>query len=114
MTQTTNSVIFVDPVIFVVSVLIFVIILIVVCISTLVIVYKIYKMHDVRNSDGEYAWMVPNNFLDIQKQITDSQNNIVVVMKEVNIQQEHIGEILKNLVAETSSWRKQKDAKKER
>lgn len=114
MTKTIDPVIFVDPVVFIVSVLIFSVILIVVCISTLVIVYKIYKMHDVRNSDGEYAWMVPNNFLDIQKQITDSQSNIVVVMKEVNVQQQQIGEILRNLVAETSSWRKQKDAKKER
>lgn len=109
MNKTIDSVIFVDPVILIVAIFI----LAVISISTLVIVYKIYKMHDVRNSDGEYAWIIPGNFLDIQKQITDSQNIIVDVIKEVNTQQKYIGEILKNLVTETSSWRKQKDAEEE-
>ncbi|MEJ2296553.1 MAG: hypothetical protein P8Y23_17535 [Candidatus Lokiarchaeota archaeon] len=109
MTKTFETVIFVDPVILIVSVFI----LTVVSISTLVIVYKIYKMHDVRNSDGSYAWMVPTNFFDIQKQITDSQNNMVVLIKEMNEQQSQICEILSNLVSETSSWREQKDVEKE-
>jgi type II secretory pathway predicted ATPase ExeA len=103
MTKTIDTVFFIDPVIFIISIFI----IFVIGISTLVIVYKVYKMHDVKNSDGEYAWMIPNNFIEFQQKMTDSQEKIVDTIRELSDNQHQVSRLLSNLVEATASLSQQ-------
>jgi len=60
------------------------VILMIIGFATLVIVYRVYKMHDVKRDDGEYAWMVPYDWASFQKSIMESQERIVVKMAEAS------------------------------
>lgn len=79
-------------------------------VATLTIVAKIYKMHDVRNEDGEYAWMVPGKFMDMQAsltkmqaQMTASQEKMVEAITESINNNKQVGELLRSLTNATLS-----------
>jgi predicted PurR-regulated permease PerM len=80
-----------------------VIALIAICIATLVVSVKIYKMHDVRNEDGEYAWMVPSSFISLQERLNESQERIVENIGESSRNQKEVGRLLESLVSVTLS-----------
>ena len=72
--------------------------LVIIGMATLVIVAKIYKMHDVRNSSGEYAWMVPSGYVDLQKQISESQRLIVGSLGELTVHNKQTAELMQNSI----------------
>jgi len=53
--------------------------------ATLVLVARLFNMHNVRNKDGGYAWMVPSNWIDAQTAIMESQERIVGAIAEIAV-----------------------------
>lgn len=64
---------------------------------------RLYFMHNVKNQDGEYAWMIPSSFLDMQSQITKSQEKIVEAIAEASQNQRQVSKLLETLVNATLS-----------
>lgn len=58
---------------------------------------RLFKMHDVKNENGEYAFMIPTGYSDLQKQINTSQERIVGVMSEMLKNSVSQGELLRTL-----------------
>lgn len=63
-------------------------------ITTLVIVARLYKMHDVRNSDGQYSWMVPGSWSEIMQNLTETQKLMAGNLAELSIHNEKISKLL--------------------
>lgn len=70
-------------------------------IATLIIVSKLYKMHDVRNEDGQYAWMVPSKLFELQSKINASQEMIAESLKSVSEHNAKIAKLMQTLVDST-------------
>ncbi len=65
---------------------------------TLCIVAKLYRMHDVRNPDGQYAWMVPKEWADLANSLTASQERIVAAFAELSVSGQQERKLLEHLV----------------
>jgi len=72
-------------------------------VATLAITAKLYQMHNVKNQDGEYAWMIPKDFLKMQAQITKSQEMIGEEIAESSRNQKQVSKLLETLVNATLS-----------
>ena len=55
-----------------------------VCIMILIIVWMTYRMHNVKNEKGEYAWMFPSAWVELPKVITESQEKIAHSLAELS------------------------------
>lgn len=80
-----------------VLVLLAIIVVLVIGIVTLVIVAKLYRMHDVRNAEGEYAWMIPHGWTDLQRKISESQERIVELAVESSENNSKSSKLLESL-----------------
>jgi len=58
---------------------------------------RIFRMHDVKNERGEYNWMFPSSVLELQKQISDSQERIVTIMNGISQNRERSDRLLESL-----------------
>jgi hypothetical protein len=65
------------------------------------IVSKLYKMHDVRNEDGQYAWIVPSKLFELQSKINASQEMIAESLKSVSEHNAEIAKLMQTLVDST-------------
>lgn len=50
----------------------------------LVVVIRLFVMHNVKNEDGSYAWMTPDKWLEIQGRMSDTQDRIAMSMSELS------------------------------
>ena len=92
MLQATNA-----PIMFAVLVTLM-FLLTIIGLATLVIVARLYKMHDVKNSDGQLAWMVPSNYAEMAKKLNESQQLIVVSLKELSCHNAQTAELIKSSI----------------
>lgn len=70
-------------------------------IITLCIVYRIYKMHNVRNKDGVYSWIIPDSWIDFQSNMLESQERIVNTISESSVNHVRTGKLLESLTNAT-------------
>jgi len=75
-----------------------VILLSIIGLVTLMIVVKLYRMHDVRNTDGQYAWMVPSEWAELPTKLTESQERIVAALAENSANSQQERKLLEHLV----------------
>ncbi|MBN2256686.1 MAG: hypothetical protein JW704_02530 [Anaerolineaceae bacterium] len=75
-----------------------VILLSVIGLVTLIIAVKLYRMHDVRNPDGNYAWMVPREWAELSGALTKSQERIVAACAELSASSQQERKLLEHLV----------------
>lgn len=66
--------------------------------GVLLLLVKVYKMHDVKNQNGEYAWMVPSEWYSLHSRLVESQNGITNAISEMAANHAKQGELLKHLV----------------
>ena len=74
------------------------ILLSVIGLATLVIVALLYKMHNVRNADGQFAWMVPSSYTELASKLTQSQELIVKQLTELSEQNRRVAELTQSSV----------------
>ena len=79
------------------------IVLILVSIVTLVIVSRLYVMHDVKNSDGQYAWMISDEWAIIQKNMIKTQELMLTSIAELSVQNGQISKLLETQTNATLS-----------
>lgn len=70
-------------------------------IATLVIVAKIYSMHNVRNEEGEYSWMVPRKWMEFQETIVVAQERMVNTLNTFSENQIKMSKLLESLTNAT-------------
>lgn len=61
---------------------------------TLVVVTKVYKMHDVRNADGQYSWMVPDSWSEVQTNLIKTQELMAGSLSELTVHNKQISKLL--------------------
>ena len=64
------------------------------CIVILIVVVRIFKMHDVRNADGQYSWMVPNAWSEIQENLIKTQELMAGSLAELTVHNAQISKLL--------------------
>jgi hypothetical protein len=82
--------------------------------TTLILTFVLWKMHNVRNKDGQYAWMIPQGMCDLQDRISASQEKIAQSMTEMSVHNGRVAKLLESLVNATLSMHqdiKSKDSK---
>jgi len=67
-------------------------------VATLLIVAKLYRMHDVRNKDGEYSWMMPQGVTELFPKLIESQERIVAAFAELSANSQQERKLLEHLV----------------
>jgi hypothetical protein len=65
---------------------------------TLIIVARLYQMHDVKTADGQYAWMIPSEWSELPGKMVDSQNKIVASLAELTVHNQQTSKLLQHLV----------------
>jgi hypothetical protein len=68
-----------------------------VSIVTLVLVSRLFKMHDVKDANGRYAWMQPQGGCDLQTKLNDSQERIVSAIAELSVHNSQSAKLLESL-----------------
>jgi hypothetical protein len=58
-------------------------------------------MHDVRNEEGEYAWMMPRAWIDIQKSMVESQERTVATISQASENYIKMSKLLESLTNAT-------------
>jgi len=82
--------------------------------ATLVLTFVLWRMHNVRNKDGQYAWIIPQGMCDLQDRISASQEKIAQSMVEMSDHNGKVAKLLESLVNATLSMHqdiKSKDPK---
>jgi len=80
--------------------------------ATLVVVAKLYKMHDVRSPDGRLAWMVPDNYTELVSQLNESQKLIVAQLGELSSHNKKTAELMQSSVNALLEMRQELNKKK--
>lgn len=80
--------------------------------ATFILLFRLYKMHDVKNQDGEYAWMVPSSYAELQKDISESQRLIVGSLGELTVHNKQVAKLMESLVNATLSMRQEMNGDK--
>lgn len=71
--------------------------------TTLVLTFVLWKMHNVKNKDGQYAWMIPQGMSELQDRISSSQEKIAQSMSEMSEHNGRVAKLLESLVNATLS-----------
>jgi hypothetical protein len=79
--------------------------------TTLVLTFVLWRMHNVRNKDGQYAWMIPQGMCDLQDRISASQEKIAQSMTEMSVHNGRVAKLLESLVNATLSMHQDIKAK---
>lgn len=66
----------------------------VVCSAGLVYTIRLHTMHDVRNDDGQYSWMVPNSWVKIQENLIETQKLMAGSLAELTVHNQQISKLL--------------------
>ena len=73
--------------------------LLIICTTTLLYSIKVFKMHDVRNEDGDYKWMGNDDATKINSNIIDTQK---LMLEGLNALTRHNKQISKLLETQTN------------
>ena len=66
----------------------------VVCSAGLVYTILLHRMHDVRNADGNFAWMVPGSMIKIQENLIETQQLMAASLAELTVHNRQISKLL--------------------
>ena len=72
--------------------------LMIIGLATLVIVAKLYSMHNVRGADGRLAWMVPDNYTELVTKLNKSQEKIVEQLSQLSEHNKTTAQLMKSSV----------------
>lgn len=74
-----------------------VILLTIVDIATFFIVLKLFTMHNKKNRDGQYSFMVPEGWCELQEKLNSSQERIVGAIAELSVHNSQSAKLLETL-----------------
>lgn len=63
-------------------------------VATLVIVARLYGMHNVKNSDGQLAWFVPDSWVCVQESLVKTQELMASSLAELTVHNKQISKLL--------------------
>jgi len=81
--------------------------------TTLILTFVLWRMHNVKNADGQYAWMIPQGMCDLQDRISASQEKIAQSMTEISVHNGRVAKLLESLVNATLSMHQDIKSKEE-
>jgi hypothetical protein len=85
-----------------------------VSIVTLVLVARLFKMHDVKDANGRYAWMQPQGWCELQTKLNDSQERIVSAIAELSVYNVQSAKLLESLTNAVLDMRQEINSQKEK
>jgi len=62
--------------------------------ATFVFVVKIYAMHNIKNEKGEYAWIIPSGWSEVQADLARSHEKVVEAIAELSVINKNTGEAI--------------------
>lgn len=68
-----------------------------VAVATLFFVTKLFRMHDVKDSSGQYAWMIPREWIELPKEISATQEKMIAALGEIMIHNKQSSKLMETL-----------------
>jgi heme/copper-type cytochrome/quinol oxidase subunit 2 len=68
-----------------------------VAVATLYFVTKLFHMHNVKDPSGQYAWMIPREWVELPKEISATQEKIVAALGEISVHNRQNGNLMEKL-----------------